>query len=145
MRDVRAIVSTCQGAAGRFCWVDLAATDAARAKAFYGDLFGWTAQDETVNGGSFTRLRLDGRDIGSLYQLSARHRDHGVPSHWTSYVQVTDLDAIMPRIPALGGEVLVPPLVVPGVAKIALIVDSVGAQIGLLQPIGTSRRENQHG
>ena len=31
--------------ANTFCWVDLATSDAAEAKEFYGDLFGWTAVD----------------------------------------------------------------------------------------------------
>ncbi len=32
-------------APGTFCWVDLATTDAEGAKAFYGELFGWEAED----------------------------------------------------------------------------------------------------
>lgn len=129
-------------AAGHFCWVDLAATDAGSATAFYGKLFGWAANGESAQSGSFTRLSLDGRDIGSLYQLSARHRDQGVPSHWTPYIQVKDVDATARRVLALGGAVLVPPLTFPGHARIALILDSVGAQVGLWQPIGP---ENGHG
>ena len=30
---------------GEFCWVDLATTDPAAAKRFYGSLFGWQAED----------------------------------------------------------------------------------------------------
>jgi predicted enzyme related to lactoylglutathione lyase len=45
-------------ATGRFCWVDLAATDADSAKKFYAHLFGWTSCEQSANGGSFTRLRL---------------------------------------------------------------------------------------
>lgn len=132
-------------AAGRFCWVDLAATDAASATAFYGELFGWAAKDEPALGGSFTRLSLNGRDVGSLYQLSTRHRDQGVPSHWTPYIEVKDVDATARRVPALGGAVLVPPLTFPGHARIALILDSVGAQVGLWQPIDAHRPEKSHG
>ena len=39
-------------APGRFCWVDLAATDAARAKDFYGRLFGWAASEQPANAGN---------------------------------------------------------------------------------------------
>ena len=31
---------------GRFCWVDLAATDAARATDFYGQVFGWASREQ---------------------------------------------------------------------------------------------------
>lgn len=145
MRDVPAFASLNPASAGRFCWVDLAATDAVSAKAFYRALFGWTAHDEPANGGSFTRLCLNGQDVGSLYQLSTRHRDQGVPSHWTSYIEVKDVTEAVRRVPGLGGKVLVPPLVIPGMAEIALILDSTGAQVGLWQTVDTHRPKNAHG
>ena len=51
---------------GRFCWLDLAATNVEKAKSFYGNLFGWTSFEQPANGGSFTRLRLWGQDVDSL-------------------------------------------------------------------------------
>lgn len=120
---------------GRFCWVDLAATDAPGAKSFYEQMFGWTAQDQAANGGVFTRLSLSGQDLGSLYQLQTADIERGVPSHWTPYVEVDDVDGAVRRASELGGRVIVPPFLVSGVARIALILDSVGAQIGLWQPI----------
>jgi predicted enzyme related to lactoylglutathione lyase len=133
------------GTAGRFCWIDLAATDASSAKAFYGALFGWTAEDQRLNGGSFTRLRLADRDVGSLYQLSSMHRDQGVPSHWTPYIKVANLDDALRRVHNIGGKVLVPPLILPGAAQIALILDSIGAQLGLWQSLISGSSEHNHG
>ena len=129
----------------RFCWVDLAAADAGSAKAFYGALFGWTARDRSANGGVFTCLRLAGRDVGSIYQLQQAHLDRGVPSHWTPYVRVADVDEVVARAAALGGEVMVSPFVVDGMARVALIVDSVGAPVGLWQALGSHLREDAHG
>jgi uncharacterized protein len=133
------------GAVGRFCWVDLAADDADGAKAFYGALFGWTAHDRPANGGIFTCLRLAGRDVGSLYQLKKAHLDRGVPSHWTPYVGVAELDEAVQRALSLGGEVIVRPLVVSGMARIALIVDKVGAPVGLWEPLQPALRKDGHG
>jgi predicted enzyme related to lactoylglutathione lyase len=130
---------------GRFCWVDLAATDAESATAFYGQLFGWTPQESRVNGGRFTRLRLGGADVGSLYQLRQLHLDHGVPSHWTPYVQVADADEAARRALALGGQLIVPPVAMNGIARVALVVDSVGAHFGLWQGIGSEASESGHG
>lgn len=121
---------------GRFCWVDLAASDADAAKAFYGQLFGWTASAQSANGGSFTRLTQSGQDVGSLYRLSERHLADGVPSHWTPYIRVDDVDAAARRAVALGGEIIVRPFAVAGTARIALILDSIGAHVGLWEPIG---------
>jgi predicted enzyme related to lactoylglutathione lyase len=123
--------------AGQFCWVDLAASDAGRAQAFYGSLFGWTAQEQRANGGSFTRLRLAQRDIGSMYQLHQRQREQGVPSHWTPYLRVADADETARRAAELGGRVIVPAFAVSNIARIALIQDAVGAHVGLWETIAT--------
>lgn len=121
--------------AGLFCWVDLAATDADRAKVFYGQLFGWTSHEHPANGGSFTRMQLSGRDVGSIFQLSPANLDHGVPSHWTPYIHVDDVDDAVHRAESIGGRVMVRPFVVSGIARIALILDPVGAHVGLWEPI----------
>lgn len=132
-------------AAGRFCWVDLAATDADAAKDFYGRLFGWASYEQSANGGSFTRLRLSDQDVGSIYQLGHEHLDHGVPSHWTPYVRVDNVNDAARRVCSIGGRVIVRPFIVSGVARIALIVDSVGAQVGLWEPIEANTEGDAHG
>jgi predicted enzyme related to lactoylglutathione lyase len=131
--------------AGRFCWVDLAATDAARAKAFYSQLFGWTSREQPANGGRFTRMQLSGQDVGSLYQLSRDHFDRGVPSHWTPYIRVDDVGDAARRAATFGGKVIVRPFEVSGVARIALIQDSVGAHFGLWEPVEANVHEVAHG
>lgn len=120
---------------GAFCWLDLAASDAALAKAFYAQAFGWTFQDERVNGGEITRCHAGGRKVGSMYQLNRTQLHHGVPSHWTPYILVASADAAARRIPSLGGRLVVAPFDVQGVARIALIEDAVGALVGLWQAL----------
>jgi predicted enzyme related to lactoylglutathione lyase len=122
-------------AAGHFCWVDLAASNARQAQDFYGKLFGWTAREDRAHGGTFTRLALDGREVGSVYQLRRSHLERGVPSHWTPYVRVDDIDTAALQTAALGGEVVIKPVAVAAMARISLIVDPVGAHLGLWQPL----------
>ena len=119
--------------AGQFCWADLAATDASRAIGFYTDLFGWSAFEQPANGGTFVRLAHEGRDIGSLYQM---RRDAGAASHWTPYIRVDDVEAACARVAALGGSVAVAPFAVDGTARIALVIDPVGAPFGLWEDPG---------
>jgi predicted enzyme related to lactoylglutathione lyase len=121
--------------AGQFCWTDLAATDTARATAFYGQLFGWTSHEQSANGGNITRLRLAGDDVGSLYQMNHDLIEQGARSHWTPYIRVDDVDDTARRVNLLGGRVIVRPFVVSDIARIALIQDSIGASIGLWGPI----------
>lgn len=123
---------------GRFCRLDLAAIDADRAMDFYTQVFGWTAHETAANGGRFTRFCVDGQDIASLYQLNMAQLDGGVPSHWTAYIHVTDIDDTARRVVANGGTVIVAPFVVDGIARIALVLDAVGAHVGLWQPLSES-------
>lgn len=132
-------------AVGRLCWLDLAASDAGRARSFYGELFGWVAQERRALGGVFTCLSHDGASIGSLYQLSREHRARGVPSHWTPYVRVDNVDATTRRAAALGGQTIVPPFEFPGIARVALMADSVGALFGLWQSAARESEEVPHG
>lgn len=124
-----------QASPGGFCWVDLAASDCRAAMDFYAAAFGWTFTTVRANGGSFTRCVCGGRDVGSLYPLKRSQLEGGVPSHWTPYIRVDDIDALSARVAALGGRVRVQPFEVERTARIALIEDSAGALLGLWQPL----------
>ncbi|MFO1270968.1 MAG: VOC family protein [Rubrivivax sp.] len=121
------------GPAGSFCWLDLAATDAAAAMRFYGQAFGWRFETQAANGGHFVRCLAGGRAVASLYPLAPAQAARGVPSHWTPYLRVAAADAAVERVLSLGGHVVVAPFDVEGVARIALVEDGVGALLGLWQ------------
>ena len=124
---------------GTFCWLDLAASNAAVARQFYAQAFGWSFVDQQANGGVFTRCRVGGRDVGSLYQLRRAQLDRGVPSHWTPYIRVSSVDSAASRIAILGGRLVVAPFEVDATARIALIEDAIGALVGLWQPLPKHR------
>lgn len=128
------------GQNGSFCWVDLAASDAGAARHYYEQLFGWRSREQQANGGVLTRLSLNDRDVGSLYQIQRLHLEAGVPSHWTPYVRVADADDSVARARTLGGKVMVRPFTVPGLARIAVVLDPVGAHVGLWQPVPSISR-----
>ena len=54
-------------APGSFCWAELATTDAAAAKHFYGEMFGWTAVDMPMPEGVYTLFQSDGQDAAAVY------------------------------------------------------------------------------
>jgi predicted enzyme related to lactoylglutathione lyase len=66
-----------------------------------------------------------------MYALSVKERKRGVPSHWTPYVRVERIEEAVRRVEEARGAVLVRPFEVEGMARIALIADSVGAVLGL--------------
>jgi predicted enzyme related to lactoylglutathione lyase len=129
---------------GRFCWLDLAATDAVSATRFYHRLFGWTAREQWANGGHFTRLQSSGQEVGSLYQLRRDLLGRGAQSHWTPYVRVLDVGETARRASEMGGAVIVRPFDVSGIARIAIIVDAVGAQVGLWESLWRGSAATAH-
>jgi len=123
-------------APGTFCWVGLAASDPAGARAFYTRLFGWRAEELPASAaGSFTLMRLGEEDVAILYRQTPQARAAGAPPHWTSYVSVEDADATAARANALGGTaVFREPFDVLDAGRVAAIRDPTGAIVSLWQP-----------
>lgn len=118
-----------------FCWLDLAAANAGKAEKFYADMFGWKTQRKQANGGEYVHFVRGGESFASLYQLDSRQISAGVPSHWTPYVAVADVHEMGSRARDLGGQVVVNPFDVDGLARVSLIADSAGALIGLWESL----------
>ncbi len=51
-----------------------------------------------------------------------------------TYLSVEDIDAAEAATSTSGGEVMRPPVAVPGVGKLAVVTDATGAMIGLIEP-----------
>ena len=120
-------------APGTFCWIELATTDGPAAKKFYGELFGWEASDSPVGPDMvYTMLRLNGKDVGALYQKGEMMKD--VPTHWASYVSVTSADEIVAKAKSLGGTILKEAFDVMDVGRMAVIADPTGAHFCIWQP-----------
>jgi uncharacterized protein len=128
-----------KAATGAFCWVDLAATDVDRARGFYGRLFGWSSRRNSSDPGSFTCARISGESVASIYQLSRSGITREMPSHWTPYIRVDDIDTMIGRVTRMGGQVIVGPANISDAARAALIFDPVGAYVGLWQATGPER------
>lgn len=123
-------------APGSFCWFECGSTDAAASKEFYKALFGWEAVDvpmPNMEGAFYTLLQSGGADMAGLYQLDGPQFE-GVPSHWMSYVNVESADDSAGRAKELGATVLQEPMDVPGVGRMAFLMDPDGASFALFQP-----------
>jgi predicted enzyme related to lactoylglutathione lyase len=57
----------------------------------------------------------------------------GMPSCWTSYINVDDVDAVLAKVSENGGEVTMPAREVPGEGRFAAFADPEGAICGLWQ------------
>jgi predicted enzyme related to lactoylglutathione lyase len=120
---------------GTFCWTDLTSTDQAAAKAFYGALFGWDAEDRPVGDGAFYSLmRKDGKDVAAIARQPEQQREAGVGPVWNSYVSVQSADATAAQAQELGGTVHAPPFDVLDVGRMAVIRDPQGAYLMAWEP-----------
>jgi predicted enzyme related to lactoylglutathione lyase len=120
---------------GTFSWTDLSTTDPDAAKAFYGGLFGWEAEDLPVPGGGvYSMQRLDGKDVAAIAPQPPAQRDAGVPPVWQSYVTVESADASAERAGELGGTVHAPAFDVMDAGRMAVLQDPQGAFFIVWQP-----------
>ena len=119
-----------------FVWYECATTDAAAAKGFYGELFGWNVVDVAMPGdmeGHYTLLKIGEDDIAGLYQMSGPQFE-GVPPHWMTYVKVNDVDETTSRADSLEGKTVVPAMDVPGIGRMAVLEDPTGAKFSIFKP-----------
>ncbi len=121
---------------GTFCWTDLTTTDQDAAKAFYGGLLGWEADDRPVvgDGAYYSIMRRDGHDVAAIAPQPPPQREAGAPPMWNSYVSVEDADATAARAQELGASLHAPPFDVMEAGRMAVIQDPQGAYFMLWQP-----------
>ena len=126
-----------RGKAGCFCWNELMTTDVDKALAFYRALGGFATRALPMGeGGAYHILESDGRGRAGLMKVPME----GIPSHWTPYVQVDDVDTVVARGTKLGADVKVPPTDIPGTGRFALFLDPQGAPLGVLEPAPGARK-----
>lgn len=115
-------------------WVELATRDIARAEAFHRAVFGWTTTPFAAGPTTYRVLATAGDDAGFGGMMEMDEQWEGIPSHWSIYLHVTDVDASLARALELGGSVRVPAFDVPGVGRIARLDDPSGAGFYVMTP-----------
>lgn len=123
--------------AGDFSWVGLLTDDVERAKHFYGELLGWTAEPgPTPDARRYHVMRLQGEPVALMYEIAAWQRQLGAPTNWATSVCVDDVTESVARAVKLGAGLAIAPYEVKGAARIAVVTDPLGARLSLWQPLG---------
>jgi predicted enzyme related to lactoylglutathione lyase len=108
-------------------WIDITATDAAKTRAFYEQLFGWRLQ--LIEALNYALVEPDAGTLpGGIGQQDATH-----PAGVVTYFSVPDLEASLAKAEELGGKTAVPPWEVPGLGRMAIFLDPDNNRIGLWQ------------
>jgi predicted enzyme related to lactoylglutathione lyase len=110
--------------------VDHATKDLASSNEFYSSLFGWVADDQGEDMGHYTLFKHDGRDAAGNMAVMA----DGQPCVWMSYISVNDADATLDVATSAGATVLVGPMDVSDIGRMAIVADPTGAAVGIWQP-----------
>ena len=122
---------------GQFVWHDLMTNDRESAIAFFTNLFGWTTQDQDMGpeAGIYTMINSGDDGLGGIISMDP---SYDLPSHWTTYIAVADVDEACRRAVELGGEVPVQPFDIPEVGRTAVIKDVTGAHFSPFKDIKES-------
>jgi uncharacterized protein len=118
---------------GTPCWVEHGGTpDLEACESFYRDLLGWEIpeQPNSAEMGGYRRAILNGKDVAGV---SPKMED-AQPCFWATYVSVEDADETIGKIRDAGGQVLVEPMDVMGMGKMAVFTDPTGAVCGIWEP-----------
>ncbi len=118
---------------GQFIWHDLLTDDVDAAKAFYGDLLGWTFENATRPGGGPYTLIFSGSGqvVGGMLEVEDPG-DGEDYSRWLGYFAVPNVDAATRSVVQSGGQVVVEARELGDVARASAVQDADGAVVGLL-------------
>jgi predicted enzyme related to lactoylglutathione lyase len=116
-----------------FGWGELNARGVEKAIPFYESLFGWThrTSDMGPDQPPYNEFLKDGESILGAMEMSSTFPAE-VPSNWTVYFYVNDVDAAFRKAKELGGHEVVAPQDFPG-GRFAIVTDPQGATFGLMK------------
>ena len=113
---------------GAFSWPELHTTDPDAATAFYGAIFPWETMTMDMPDGPYGVAMVDGSGMAGIMRRPMEQ----IPVHWHVYVTVNDVDETCQKAVEAGGEVAWPGEDIPGVGRLAHIMDPQGAVIGVV-------------
>jgi predicted enzyme related to lactoylglutathione lyase len=125
---------------GRLAWYELMTTDIASAKAFYGKVVGWGAQDASAPGLAYTLFTSGKVPVSGLMDLPEEATRMGATPRWIGYVSVEDVEMAADRLRRLGGAVYVPPTD-SNIGRISVVADPQTATLALVEGLNVGQPE----
>ena len=115
-------------------WVDLQTTDQAAAKAFYTGVFGWSYDDQPMDGGAvYSIAKIGDESVAAIAPQSPELVAAGAPPMWNTYLAVDSVDEAAAKVGPAGGTVAMEPFDVMDAGRMAFILDPSGAAVALWQ------------
>ena len=123
------------GAANSLGWAELNSRGLERAIPFYESIFEWTHETSPFGEGQeYTQFYVDGEAIAGALEMQPNIPAE-VPSYWSVYFKVDDVDATFQKAIELGAKEMVAPQDYPG-GRFAIVSDPQGAMFALYKSGG---------
>ena len=123
-----------RGSHGTFYWNELLARDVAAAKKFYADTIGWTFDAMPMDGGvTYWIAKMDDEPVAGIFDISGPGYED-VDEGWMPYIAVDDVDQRLKKAVKAGATVMKQPFDVPGVGRIAMLLEPGGVGVGWMTP-----------
>ena len=119
---------------GHFHWNELMTRDVEGTMAFYTNALGWAWESMPMPDGMYHCALVDGVMVGGLFDITGRPEFENVPASWMAYIAVDDVDARVAKAKEAGATIMGEPFDVPGVGRIAMVMQPDGAMIGWMTP-----------
>ncbi|MEW2142527.1 VOC family protein [Micromonospora vinacea] len=113
-------------------WFEIGTDRPEDAERFYGELFGWTFEEQGSTSGGSYRVTGAGGDTGIGGAIRAI--DGTSPNYAVFYAEVADVEETCRQAEAAGGQVLVPARTTPSGLTLAHLLDSTGNRLGVFSP-----------
>ncbi|MGP0223336.1 VOC family protein [Paenarthrobacter sp. NCHU4564] len=114
---------------GTLIWNELQTNDVPKAVAFYQAVTG--CGSSTAPAGDlqeYTNLTVAGKPVAGAVKLPIE----GLSPFWMTYFNVTDVDAFAEHAASLGSHVISPAFDVPGIGRMAVLMDPAGAAFSIM-------------
>ncbi len=117
-------------APGTPMWVDHSSPDVKASAQFYGQLFGWQAQDMGEEAGHYTMFTSNGKMVAATTPPMSPN----TPPSWSTYIATNNVEETARKVAEAGGQTLVGPMQVMDQGSMAVFADPTGAVFCAWQP-----------
>jgi uncharacterized protein len=115
---------------GCFSWNELVSRDIDKATKFFGELFGWTFEENKESPTKYFMIKHNGEMAGGMMQMTDDWGD--VPAHWGVYFTVQNIQQTCEKIKENGGKICTEPFEI-SMGSLAVCSDAQGAMFNLFE------------
>ncbi len=120
-------------------WRDLITPDVEQSKTFYGDVFGWTFEDFTLQGKKYVMISHQGDYIGGMIEMPSSES-----SIWIASVSTEDVEKQSLNVTQNGGKVLLKTANIPGRGKQSILEGNQGEKFSFIHSLNGDPTSKTH-